>query len=200
MVAAVGLPLAAGIALAAVHIGVEHHPVPYLNAVGVLSALGDLGDHAGDLMADDYGVGDVGAVPGVGVHVGAADAQGLHVDLGVARLQLRFGQVDQFNFLDVCDLYSFHKRFPLRKSFCEKPLPGLAGASACCCLCSAVSDQWNSRFGIHRATWGTKMKISRQMTTAVKYGIRYGRTSFILALAMPMVMNSTPPTGGVTPA
>ena len=69
---------------------------------------GDLRDDARYLMPDDDRVGDVGAVAGVGMYVGAADAHRLYFDLGKALFQFGFRHVDQFHFPHVGDLYSFH--------------------------------------------------------------------------------------------
>ena len=92
VVAAVGAADGAGVAVAAVQVGVHDHAVAHLDAVLVVLRDGD--DHTGQLVADDAGIAHQTVGAAESADVAAADAGGHDLDERLAGLGFRHGDLD----------------------------------------------------------------------------------------------------------
>ena len=104
--AAVGAADAAGIAVAAVQVRVNHNAVADLDAV--LVVFGDGLDDTSQLMADDAGVRDQTIGAAESADVAAADTGGDDLDQSLAGFRHGLFDIDTRNFPGFCQLNSFH--------------------------------------------------------------------------------------------
>ena len=108
--AAVGPADGAGIAMAAVDIGVHSHAVAHLQALGILGGIGgNADDLTAELMADDAGIADQTVGAAEGANVAASDGGAVNLDQSFSFLGLGHRLVDAVNLPGLGKLNGFHK-------------------------------------------------------------------------------------------
>lgn len=106
--AAVGPANGAGIAVAAVDIGVHSHAVAHFQALGILSGIGgNADDLTAELVADDAGIADQTVGAAEGADVTAADGGAVNLDQSFSFLGLGIAWSTQSTFQGSANLMAF---------------------------------------------------------------------------------------------